>query len=204
MLRAIPPPGVPPPGYPTPAITPVPSAGAWGNYPYHTPSRYPPPPSSRYGPIPAARPHHSAPTQATPPAPWPQLPVTAETSATSVPAQQDPSSEQDTAEDNSKVAAARFEMVLNQIDRAKARVRHEKEHQKKEIQKEHLTVSEQYIAEPNALSDEGQQMVDYDEKPPGEEDAGNKCHNNSISTRKLKFGANSVCVVLWEYLKINS
>lgn len=104
--------------------------------------------------------------------PWQQLPVSA---AKSVPAQQDPSSKQDTAEDNSKVAAARFEMVLNQIDRAKARVRNEKEHRKKEIPKEDPTGSQEYVAEPNALTDEGQQMAEYDEKPPGEDDTGFEC-----------------------------
>lgn len=195
MLRTIPPPGIPPPGYPPPAITPVPSAGAWGNYVYHTPSRYPPPPSTRYGPTPVASPRHLPPTQVRPPVPWQQLPVSA---AKSVPAQQDPSSKQDTAEDNSKVAAARFEMVLNQIDRAKARVRNEKEHQKKEIPKEDPTGSQEYVAEPNALTDEGQQMAEYDEKPPGEDDTGKKCHINSASKRLFNFGASSVGVVFEE------
>jgi len=93
------------------------------------------------------------------------------------PSQQEPSSEQTVEGEISQVAAARFEMVLNQIDLAKARVRHEKE-QMKEFQKEVLRttaidtemIHQQSTEEPNALTDEGQSMPEYDEKPPGDDD----------------------------------
>ena len=96
-----------------------------------------------------------------------------------IPTQQEPSAEQTVEGEISKVAAARFEMVLNQIDLAKARVRHEKELMK-EFQKEVLGTTatgakmphQQDTEEPNALTDEGQKMPEYDEKPPGDEDTG--------------------------------
>ena len=70
-------------------------------------------------------------------------------------------------------AAARFEMVLNQIDQAKARVRHERE-QMIEFQKAvHGNQAYQHTEEPNALTDEGQKMPEYEEKPPGDDDTGN-------------------------------
>ena len=74
----------------------------------------------------------------------------------------------------SEVAAARFEMVLNQIDLAKARVRHEKEQMKEFHKAVHGSEMphQQYNAEPNALTDEGQKMPEYEEKPPGDEDTG--------------------------------
>lgn len=107
--------------------------------------------------------------------------MTVATSAASVPTQPNSSAGQEVADDNCKVAAARFEMVLNQIDQAKARVRHEKDLMK-EFQKEVLNTTatdsvtdhQQSAMEPNALTDEGQQMAEYDEKPPGEEDTGKK------------------------------
>ena len=95
------------------------------------------------------------------------------------PSLQEPSAEKTVEGELSKVAAARFEMVLNQIDLAKARVRHEKELMK-EFQKEVLgttaTATEMFhqqdTEEPNALTDEGQSMPEYDEKPPGDDDTG--------------------------------
>jgi len=95
------------------------------------------------------------------------------------PSQQEPSAEQTVEGEISKVAAARFEMVLNQIDLAKARVRHEKKLMK-EFQKEVLGTTaadiemlhQQDTEEPNALTDEGQSMPEYDEKPPGDDDTG--------------------------------
>ena len=98
---------------------------------------------------------------------------------TATPSQQEPSSEQTVEGEISQVAAARFEMVLNQIDLAKARVRHEKE-QMKEFQKEVVRttaidtemIHQQSTEEPNALTDEGQSMPEYDEKPPGDDDTG--------------------------------
>ena len=95
------------------------------------------------------------------------------------PSQQEPSAEQTVEGEISKVAAARFEMVLNQIDLAKARVRHEKELMK-EFRKEVLETTvadtkmlhQQDTEEPNALTDEGQSMPEYDEKPPGDDDTG--------------------------------
>ena len=96
-----------------------------------------------------------------------------------VPTQQASSTEEAGGGENSKVAAARFEMVLNQIDQAKARVRHEKELMI-EFQKEVLGTTatgtemlyKQNSEEPNALTDEGQKMPEYEEKPPGDEDTG--------------------------------
>lgn len=99
--------------------------------------------------------------------------------AAAVPTQQESNAEQTEEGKNSKVAAARFEIVLNQIDQAKARVRHEKELMQ-EFQREVLgttatdtkMIYPQYGEEPNALTDEGQKMPEYEEKPPGDEDTG--------------------------------
>ena len=70
-------------------------------------------------------------------------------------------------------AAARFEMVLNQIDQAKARVRHEKEQMIEFHKAVHGSQAYQHTEEPNALTDEGQKMPEYEEKPPGDDDTGN-------------------------------
>lgn len=67
-------------------------------------------------------------------------------------------------------------MVLNQIDQAKARVRHEKEQMvefQKAVHGDQLYHHQQQSEEPNALADEGLKMQDYDEKPPGDDDTGN-------------------------------
>lgn len=69
--------------------------------------------------------------------------------------------------DLGKIAAARFEIVLNQIDNAKARVRHEKQ-QLQQFQRD--VEQEQNSAEPNALTEEGLKVPEYDEKPPGDDD----------------------------------
>ena len=107
------------------------------------------------------------------------------------PSQQEPGAEQTAEGEVSKVAAARFEMVLNQIDLQKARVRHEKE-MMKEFQKEVLGTSaadtemrhQQDTEEPNALTDEGQSMPEYDEKPPGDDTGiGYTFINKTVSLR---------------------
>lgn len=103
--------------------------------------------------------------------------------AAAVPTQQESSMEQTEEGETSKLAAARFEMVLNQIDLAKARVRQEKELMR-EFQKEVLGTTatdtvmsyQQYSEEPNALTDEGQKMPEYEEKPPGDDDTGIVCN----------------------------
>lgn len=66
-------------------------------------------------------------------------------------------------------------MVLNQIDKAKARVRHEKEQWKEfnmAVHGDQMPYQQQYNAEPNALTDEGQKMPEYEERPPGDDDIG--------------------------------
>ena len=204
----MPPPGVPPPGIPPPGISPVvppprtpppgylppavprmpPSATAWGSYTrptYPTRPHYPPA-STGYILPPTGRPYQPAPQAVTPlrarvPRPLYQPAVHSGMSAPpgATPSQQEPSVEQTAEGEISKVAAARFEMVLNQIDLAKARVRHEKE-MMKEFQKEVLGTTaadtemphQQDTEEPNALTDEGQSMSEYDEKPPGDDDTG--------------------------------
>ncbi|XP_078351985.1 uncharacterized protein LOC144636668 isoform X2 [Oculina patagonica] len=200
----VPPPGVPPPGYPPPTVPPIPPpAAAWGSYPYarpmyNTPPRYPPPTSPGYLPPQGGRPYHLPPQQVRPPRParpWYQPAVSsgmsAPPAAAAVPTQQESSAEQTEEGENSKVAAARFEMVLNQIDKAKARVRHEKELMI-EFQKEVLGTTaadtekayQQYGDEPNALTDEGQKVPEYEEKPPGDEDTG--FGSNVIITESLE------------------
>ena len=109
------------------------------------------------------------------------MPAAAAAAAAGVPTQQESSAEQAVGGENSKVAAARFEMVLNQIDIAQARVRHEKELMKEFHNEVYGTTAtdsikvyyQQNNEEPNALTDDGQKMPEYEETPPGEEDTGN-------------------------------
>ena len=78
----------------------------------------------------------------------------------------------DTEAEKSKVVAARFELLLNQIDQAKARVRYEKELIKEFHNEMASNANEQPSheeEEPNALTDEGQKSAHYDEKPPGDD-----------------------------------
>lgn len=185
----VPPPRIPPPGYLPPAVPSIPPpATAWGS---HTRPTYPthphyPPASTGYLQPPTGRPYQPPqqiviPQRVHAPHPLYQPPVHSGMLAppAATPSQQEPSSEQTVEGEISQVAAARFEMVLNQIDLAKARVRHEKE-QMKEFQKEVLRttaidtemIHQQSTEEPNALTDEGQSMPEYDEKPPGDDDTG--------------------------------
>jgi len=89
------------------------------------------------------------------------------------PSQQEASAEQTVEGKISKAAAARFEMVLNHIDLAKARVRHEKELMKEFQQEVPGTTAadtemlhQHDTEEHNALADEGQSMPEYDRKNP--------------------------------------
>ena len=182
----VPPPSTPPPGYFPPAVPRIPPpATAWGGYTY--PNRpHHPPASTRYLLPPTGRPYQPQPQIVTPlraraPRPLHQAVVHSGMSAPpgATPSLQEPSIQQNVAGEISKVAAARFEMVLNQIDLAKARVRHEKELMK-EFHKEVLGTTaadtemlhQQDSEEPNALTDEGQSMPEYEEKPPGDDDRG--------------------------------
>lgn len=187
----IPPPGVIPSGYPPPAVPSVPPSGAqvWGSYPqsqvaYQAPPYYPPPPARGYLPPPGGRPYYppQQPLRSPRPGgarPWYHTPTHAavtSTAAAAVPPQQDASAPQNAEDEVGEKAAARFEMVLNQIDQAKARVRHEKEQMvefQKAVHGDQLYHHQQQSEEPNALADEGLKMQDYDEKPPGDDDTGN-------------------------------
>ena len=92
------------------------------------------------------------------------------TTVATVPQQQALAVQQAEEGDLGKIAATRFEIVLNQIDNAKARVRHEKQ-QLQQFQR--VVEQEQNSAEPNALTEEGMKVPEYDEKPPGDDDQGN-------------------------------
>ena len=175
---ALPPPRVPP-VYPAPAVSsiPPPTSPVMSNYAQsqsmpQVNSRYPPTSASGYRPPPARLPSYPAQQHVRPQRPgvpqsWYQaLGYSAATAAAT--AQQNVATGQEAAGDVvNDVAAARFEMVLNQIDRAKARVRNEKD-KMIEFQK----AVEQLNEEPNALTDEGQKMPEFEEKPPGDEDIG--------------------------------
>jgi len=89
------------------------------------------------------------------------------TTVATVPQQQALAVQQAEEGDLGKIAATRFEIVLNQIDNAKARVRHEKQ-QLQQFQR--VVEQEQNSAEPNALTEEGMKVPEYDEKPPGDDD----------------------------------
>lgn len=89
------------------------------------------------------------------------------TTVATVPQQQALAVQQVEEGDLGKIAATRFEIVLNQIDNAKARVRHEKQ-QLQQFQR--VVEQEQNSAEPNALTEEGMKVPEYDEKPPGDDD----------------------------------
>ena len=109
--------------------------------------------------------------------PWKQVPALAAASITeeAVPQQQATDDQQNEKEELSKQAAARFEIVLNQIDKAKARVRHEKEKLEefqKTIQGTQSFQQQPNSEEPNALTDQGQTMPEYEEKPPGDDNTG--------------------------------
>ena len=193
----IPPLGVPPPmipGYPPPSVPSVapPPVQAWGSYPqsqsmYHTPTRYPPPPARGHLPLPGVRPYYPQQRQLRPPRPgaprpWYQGPAHVAVSSAAVPPQQAGGAQQGAEGGIGEKAAARFEIVLNQIDQAKARVRHEKE-QMIEFQKAvhgNEVSRPQYTEEPNALTDEGQKMPEYEEKPPGDDDTGNALHSQRL------------------------
>ena len=135
-------------------------------------SRYPPTSASGYRPPPARLPSYPAQQHVRPQRPgvphsWYQALGYSAATAAAI-AQQNVATGQEAAGDVvNDVAAARFEMVLNQIDRAKARVRNEKD-KMIEFQK----AVEQLNEEPNALTDEGQKMPEFEEKPPGDEDIG--------------------------------
>ena len=135
-------------------------------------SRYAPTSASGYRPPPVRLPsyptqQHVRPQRPGVPQSWYQTPGYSAATATAT-AQQNVATGQEAAGDVvNDVAAARFEMVLNQIDRAKARVRNEKD-KMIEFQK----AVQQLNEEPNALTDEGQKMPEFEEKPPGDEDIG--------------------------------
>lgn len=186
----LPPPSVPPPGYLPPAIPSVPAAAAQAGsrYPHshsiynHTAPLYSPPPVRGYFPSPRVRPSYPLRQQPIHPRPgvqppWKQVPALAAASITeeAVPQQQATDDQQNEKEELSKQAAARFEIVLNQIDKAKARVRHEKEKLEefqKTIQGTQSFQQQPNSEEPNALTDQGQTMPEYEEKPPGDDNTG--------------------------------
>ena len=171
----LPPPVVYPPGYPPTIATSTPPArGAYpqphSTYNPMTPP-YQPPPVRSYLPTPGARPNHPLQQQPIPQRPgklhpWNQVAVT---TVATVPQQQALAVQQAEEGDLGKIAATRFEIVLNQIDNAKARVRHEKQ-QLQQFQR--VVEQEQNSAEPNALTEEGMKVPEYDEKPPGDDDQG--------------------------------
>ena len=175
---ALPPPRVPP-VYPAPAVSsiPPPTSPVMSNYAQSqsTPQvnlRYAPTSASGYRLPPVRLPsyptqQHVRPQRPGVPQSWYQTPGYSAATATAT-AQQNVATGQEAAGDVvNDVAAARFEMVLNQIDRAKARVRNEKD-KMIEFQK----AVQQLNEEPNALTDEGQKMPEFEEKPPGDEDIG--------------------------------
>lgn len=175
---ALPPPRVPP-VYPAPAVSsiPPPTSPVMSNYAHsqsmpQVNSRYAPTSASGYRPPPVRLPsyptqQHVRPQRPGVPQSWYQTPGYSAATATAT-AQQNVATGQEAAGDVvNDVAAARFEMVLNQIDRAKARVRNEKD-KMIEFQK----AVQQLNEEPNALTDEGQKMPEFEEKPPGDEDIG--------------------------------
>lgn len=169
----LPPPVVYPPGYPPTIATSTPPArGAYpqahSTYNPMTPP-YQPLPVRSYLPTPGARPNHPLQQQPIPQRPgklhpWNQVAVT---TVATVPQQQALAVKQAEEGDLGKIAATRFEIVLNQIDNAKARVRHEKQ-QLQQFQR--VVEQEQNSAEPNALTEEGMKVPEYDEKPPGDDD----------------------------------
>ena len=173
--HSLPPPGVYPPGYsPTIPTSAPPARGTYlqphSTYNPMTPP-YLPPPVRGYLPNPGARPNHPLQRQPVPQRtgklhPWNQVPVT---TVATVPQQQALAVQQAEGGDLGKIAAARFEIVLNQIDNAKARVRHEKR-QLQQLQRD--IEQEQNSAEPNALTEEGLKVPEYDEKPPGDDATG--------------------------------
>lgn len=175
---ALPPPRVPP-VYPAPAVSsiPPPTSPVMSNYAQsqsmpQVNSRYAPTSASGYRPPTVRLPsyptqQHVRPQRPGVPQSWYQTPGYSAATATAT-AQQNVATGQEAAGDVvNDVAAARFEMVLNQIDRAKARVRNEKD-KMIEFQK----AVQQLNEEPNALTDEGQKMPEFEEKPPGDEDIG--------------------------------
>lgn len=175
---ALPPPRVPP-VYPAPAVSsiPPPTSPVMSNYAQsqsmpQVNSRYAPTSASGYRPPPVRLPSYPTQQHVRPQRPgvhqsWYQTPEYSAATAAAT-AQQNVATGQEAAGDVvNDVAAARFEMVLNQIDRAKARVRNEKD-KMIEFQK----AVQQLNEEPNALTDEGQKMPEFEEKPPGDEDIG--------------------------------
>ncbi|XP_074631726.1 uncharacterized protein LOC141890216 isoform X6 [Acropora palmata] len=169
----LPPPVVYPPGYPPTIATSTPPARDAYPQPHSTYNPmtppYQPPPVRSYLPTPGARPNHPLKQQPIPQRPgklhpWNQVAVT---TVATVPQQQALAVQQAEEGDLGKIAATRFEIVLNQIDNAKARVRHEKQ-QLQQFQR--VVEQEQNSAEPNALTEEGMKVPEYDEKPPGDDD----------------------------------
>lgn len=135
-------------------------------------SRYLPISASGYRPPPVRVPsypsqQHVRPQRPGVPQSWNQAPGYSAAAAAATEQQNVATGPEAAGDVGNDVAAARFEMVLNQIDRAKARVRNEKD---KMI--EFQRAVQQLNEEPNALTDEGQKMPEFEEKPPGDEDIG--------------------------------
>ena len=173
----------PPPAYAalpgTPAVTqpyyrPPP---AWGNSYYPPPQIQPPMhPPGHYPPQTQHVLRSQHPPQYKQPSPG-GLAASSQGGATAkAEAQPDPAdgNAEDDDEVAKKQASLRFEMVLNQIDVAKQRVKHEKDTMKlvgAAQQQRAQTNDEQLGDEPNALMDDNDDVTKFEERPPGDDGA---------------------------------